>query len=285
MINYTEHLTTLMQDIVARVPTLSFIDLNRLLVFARFGRTAAEGPFATCHCVNLPPSEPGHYFWLDTSTGRTTRRSEWFVTKSPVVRVGGERIHYLISFALPRFCDQTLERSRKDHFYPGAEPWVAKLDTVIHELYHVDPEEPGIRRIERADGTYSPNSHGREFFETVARLVHEYLASRPDPRVYDFLRYSFAELTERHGTVMGTTFRDFPSFPQRYLEVLRRQPQCSIEDGVQIVPIQQRRRATRYTANDLHLREFRAKSSLPLGPRALRSIQPVRDTAASRAAN
>ena len=36
MINYTEHLTVLMQDIVSRVPTLSFIDIRDVLVFARF---------------------------------------------------------------------------------------------------------------------------------------------------------------------------------------------------------------------------------------------------------
>ena len=50
MINYTERLTLLMQDIVARVPTLSFIDIADVLVFARFGplRTPkARSPPAT----------------------------------------------------------------------------------------------------------------------------------------------------------------------------------------------------------------------------------------------
>ena len=32
---------------------------------------------------------------------------------------------------------------------------VAKLDTIIHELYHIDPDETGIRRFVRADGTDS----------------------------------------------------------------------------------------------------------------------------------
>ena len=55
----------LMQDIVSRVPALSFIDVADVLVFARPGRTSAEGAFATCHCLSLPPSEPGYYFWRD----------------------------------------------------------------------------------------------------------------------------------------------------------------------------------------------------------------------------
>ena len=85
VIHYTERLTLLMQDIVARVPTLSFIDMKDVLVFARSGRSDADGAFATCHCLTLPASEPGYYFWRDRSSQRITRRSEWFVTKSPAV--------------------------------------------------------------------------------------------------------------------------------------------------------------------------------------------------------
>ena len=61
MINYTERIALLMKDIVARTPRLSFIDLNQVIVFARFGRSDAEGAFATCHCLTLPESEPGYW--------------------------------------------------------------------------------------------------------------------------------------------------------------------------------------------------------------------------------
>src|SRR5436305_7881935 len=215
MVNYTERLMLLMQDIVLRVPTLSFIDIADVLVFARSGRSNAEGAFATCHCLSLPASEPGYYFWRDRTTHKLTRRSEWFVTKSPTVTVGRRPIKYMISFALPRFCDQSLDRSRKERFYPGAPPWMAKLDTVIHELYHIDPEQNGIRRIERADGTYSANCHGPQFFSQVADMVSEYLDSRPDPLSYDFLRFDFEALQAQHAGVVGTSFRTFPSYPQR----------------------------------------------------------------------
>src|SRR5262245_38891127 len=201
MINYTDRLTCLMRDIAARVPTLSFIDSDDVLVFARSGRTEADGPFATCHCLTLPPSEQGYYFWRDRRTGRVTRRSEWFVTKSPVVALDGHEIKYMISFSVPRFCDQKLDRTRKERFYPGAEPWMAKLDTVVHELYHIDPERDGIRRIERADGSYSANCHGHRFFEQVADMVTTYLASEPDPQVYDFLRHDFTALEARFNGV------------------------------------------------------------------------------------
>jgi len=262
MINYTERLTLLMQDIVERVPTLSFIDPGDVLVFARAGRSTAEGAFATCHCLSLPASEPGYYFWRDRATHRITRRSEWFVTKSPVVTIGARPIKYMLSFALPRFCDQSLDRSRKERFYPGAEPWVAKLDTVVHELYHIDPALAGIRRIEREDGTYSANCHGQAFFAQVADMVHTYIASDPSPAVFDFLSDDFKTLESKDGGVVGTSFRTFPSFPQRYIERLAEQLPCEADtEGVTVEPLRVAQQPTVYTQDDLHIRQFTNHSS------------------------
>jgi hypothetical protein len=262
MMNYTDRLTALMQDVVSRVPALSFIDMNDVLVFARAGRSNAEGAFATCHCLSLPASEPGYYFWRDRSTQALTRRSEWFVTKSPVVTIGGRDIKYMISFALPRFCDQSLARSWKEQFYPGKDPWIAKLDTVVHELYHIDPDLAGIRRIEKEDGTYSANCHGQQFFEEVAEMVHTYLNSNPSPAMYDFLRDDFAALNARDGGVVGTTFRTFPSFPQRYTERLAEQLPCESDgEGVKVEPLRVPPTPALYSQDDLHARQFRKGTS------------------------
>jgi len=262
LINYTERLTLLMQDIVRRVPTLSFIDVADVLVFARSGRSNAEGAFATCHCLTLPASEPGYYFWRDRKTRHITRRSEWFVTKSPVVTLGTRNIKYMISFALPRYCDQSLDRTRKEHLYPGADPWIAKLDTVVHELYHIDPQLAGIRRIEREDGTFSANCHGHQFFEQVAGMVHTYLNSEPPPSAYEFLRDDFSSLEAQHGGVVATTFRTFPSFPQRYIERLAQQPPCDADtQEVRVEPLHAVQQPTRYTEDDLHIRQFTAATS------------------------
>ena len=262
MINYTERLTLLMQDVVARVPTLAFIDIKDVLVFARSGRSNADGAFATCHCLTLPPSEPGYYFWRDRSSQRITRRSEWFVTKSPAVTIGTRPIKYMLSFALPRFCDQSLDRSRKERFYSGVDPWVAKLDTVVHELYHIDPEMAGIRRIEREDGTYTANCHGRQFFQQVAEMVHTYLKSGPPSGMIDFLRDDFATLNGRFGGVTGASFRTFPSFPQRYIERVAVQPPCEADcEGVTIEPLRVVPQPALYTQADLHVRQFAKDTS------------------------
>ena len=261
MVNYTERISLLMADVVQRVPTLSFIDMSKVLVFARSGRTNAEGAYATCHCVCLPPSEPGYYFWRDRRSGKLTRRSEWFVTKSPSVTVGGTSVDYMISFTLPRFCDQLLSRSRKQVHYVGQPNWIAKLDTIVHELYHIDPDAPGIRRMERADGTYSANCHGHRFFEDVVGMVNQYLATKPDPATYDFLSYNLTELTDRFGGVVGTTFKSFPSYPQRYMEVLKPQPEATPEMNCRVEPVKVSQVQTHFTEDDLMMREFRVGAS------------------------
>jgi len=262
MITYTDHLTRLMRDVVSRVPALSFIDMADVLVFGRFGRSDAEGAFATCHCLSMAPSEPGYYFWRDRKTGQITRRSEWFVTKSPTVTVCSHQIKYLISFTLPRFCDQSLGRSRKERFYRrSTDAWIAKLDTVIHELYHIDPEHKGIRRIENEDGTCSAHSHGPQFLAHVAQMVSEYLDTSPDPAMYEFLQCDFDTLEAAHGGIVGTSFRRFPSYPQRFTEVLDPQPTVAENGDCRIEPLKLTRVTTTFTERDLTLREFMPHTS------------------------
>jgi len=257
MINYTQRIQRLMQDVVARTPALSFIDVREVLVFGRPGRPGVDGAFATCHCLTLPESEPGYFFWKDRFTGELTRRSEWFVTKTPAVTVAGTRIKYLISFALPRFCDQTLERSWKAELYGGAsayEPWVAKLDTIVHELYHIDPIEDGIRQFAHADGRRATRTHAPEFYDDVAAMTRAYLDTSPDPEMLEFLRWDFTGLQTRYGGVTATTFSNFPSFPQRYMSPCEAIP--IDEPGIKIEPVKRFTQPVFYTDNDLRVRQF-----------------------------
>jgi hypothetical protein len=256
MINYTDRISGLVRDIVSRVPRLSYVDADRLLVFARCGRRGASGPVATCHCLSLPPNEPGYYYWRDTETGRMTRRSPWFVTRSPHVTLGGQNLSYMISIALPRFCDQTLSASRKHVYYHAVPEWVAKLDTIVHELYHIDPDLVGIRQVNRRDGCAASGSHGRQFLQEVSDLVREYLATAPDPAGYEFLRYPFAELEARYGGVAGTTFRTFPSFPQRYDEVVPAELAPTLPEAVRVEPLAPITIPTEYSERDLRVRQF-----------------------------
>ena len=254
MINYTERISLLMEDVVRRTPLLSFIKASEILVFGRFGRANTEGAFATCHCLTLPTSDPGYYFWKDRATGELTRRSEWFITKSPTVMVGPTRIKYLISFVLPRFCNQSLGDSRsKARRYPNAPRWLGKLDTIVHELYHIDPDQAGLRRLKCADGAESERTHVPHFYDDVARIVNEYLGSCPDPSLVAFLEHDFDELGARFGGVVATTFKNFPSYPQRYMERLE---MPASDPLVRIERIKSRTGPELYTEDDLHVRQF-----------------------------
>jgi hypothetical protein len=135
---------------------------------------------------------------------------------------------------------------------------VAKLDTIVHELYHVDPAASGIRALENADGSRSYRTHGPMFYEDVAEMVREYIATKPDPAVYDFLRDDFAGLTKRFGGVVATTFSNFPSFPQRYMETVGIP---ASEPCVKLEPLKAPTQPVIYTEDDLHVRQFTEASS------------------------
>jgi hypothetical protein len=256
-VNYTGHLMRLMQDIVSRVPDFGFIDLSRVLVFARPGRSSADGAYASCHSLGLPTSDPGYFFWRDRATGQVTRRTEWFVTKSPEVYFDDRLMNYMISFALPRFTDQTLSRSRKRNLYAADTPdWVAKLDTIVHELYHIDPEQNCLRRFRRLDGELSDALHSPTYFEDVAALVQQYLATNPDLRLLEFLQYDFEGLRARYGGIAGTTFRYFPAYPRRYREAVAPLPLPADLETAPVEQIVDNAPAKVFGADDLQLREF-----------------------------
>ena len=121
----------------------------------------------------------------------------------------------------------------------------------------LDAADAGQLRIDKEDGTYSANCHGHQFFEQVAGMVQTYLDSKPAPEIYEFLRDDFTALNARHSGVVGTSFRTFPSFPQRYIERLAEQPPCESDAvGVKVEPLRAPQQPVRYTEDDLHVREF-----------------------------
>jgi hypothetical protein len=93
-------------------------------------------------------------------------------------------------------------------------------------------------------------------------MVHTYLDSRPDPAVYEFLRQDFASLERQHGGVIATTFRCFPSFPQRYRIRLEDQP--THPRAAHVLPLQGQTRHHRFTQADLELRQFTTRSAKPV---------------------
>lgn len=93
-------------------------------------------------------------------------------------------------------------------------------------------------------------------------MVHAYLASQPSIETYDFLLEDFSALTARHGGVVATSFRRFPSFPQRYIERLAEQMACEADaPDVAVEPLRPPSPRSLFTEDDLHVRRFTADST------------------------
>jgi hypothetical protein len=92
-------------------------------------------------------------------------------------------------------------------------------------------------------------------------MVHQYLDSKPNPEVTDFLKYDLDELTAKYAGVVGTTFRAFPSYPQRYSEVLDPQPLPPEGLSCRVEPLKLPRVKTFFTEDDLAMRQFLPHSS------------------------
>ncbi len=259
MFHFTDALSGLVADIALRVPALAHVRPERTLVFARRGRSGTEGPNATCHCLTLPTSEPGYYFWADEATGVITRRSPCFVTRSPRVVIRGTPVDYMISVTLPRFTDQVSRR--KLERYPGLPPWVVRLDTVVHELYHIAPDGQGLRQLARADGTFDARTHPPQFFDDVRDLVLSYLATSPSDEMLEVVMHDFATLKARHEAVVGVTFRE-ASYPQRYVEVVDDLPGAP---GVLVEPFKEPPGRALFTEADLIVRDF-SRAQPPVVP-------------------
>jgi hypothetical protein len=72
--------------------------------------------------------------------------------------------------------------------------------------------------------------------------------------------------------VSGTAFKGFPSYPQRYTEVLDPQPPPPAEAICRVEPLKVPRVVTSFTEDDLAIREFLPKTSRRLlDDRALRA--------------
>ena len=262
MINYTERLTLLMQDIVRRVPTLSFIDI------ARRARVRARRPIERRGRVrDLPLPHACRRASRATTSGAIARRGTHHAPLG-VVRhqVAGRHrsarapIKYMISFALPRFCDQSLDRSRKERFYPGAEPWIAKLDTVDpRAVSHRSRARTASAASSAATAPTRPTATASASSSRSPRWCTTYLDDAGPIRPSTIsCGTTSTRSNARYGGVVGTSFRTFPSFPQRYIERLPMQPPCEADgDGVDVEPLRVAAAAARATReDDLHIRQF-----------------------------
>lgn len=162
-IDLSRRLEALGADLCRRVPELSHIDTGSVLFC--LSRSRAEGTHGTY--ARIAPLR-----FAGGSFEQTRRRGRYLETfRLPSLDHDGRRILYLIYLLLPRFLRLSFEQ---------------KLETVVHELYHISEACDGdIRRL--SGRNYAHGHSRRAYNRKIAELAGQYLETRPDTRLTDFL--------------------------------------------------------------------------------------------------
>jgi hypothetical protein len=159
-----------------RISELNHIDMERVAIgFCQTRRATSHGMFASLTPLRFQNGK------------RITRRSgkEWKIQL--YLSPEGKEYLYILNFYLPRF----LELSLFD-----------KLETVVHELYHISPSFDGdLRRF--GGRCYAHGSSQKKYDAIVRRLTQEWLDAKPPPGIWEFLHYNYRQITERYGAVYG----------------------------------------------------------------------------------
>lgn len=173
--DFTGHMRRLLEDVVRRCPDLRHVHVPRLLL----AYTQARSPQAHGLQARVTP--------LRFPKGALTRQRRGVTYQVQRYLLGEHEYLYLMTFCLPRFLEQDFDE---------------KFVTLFHELFHISPDFNGDLR--RHDGRYHLHTHDQHGYDReMAKLARVYLDTRPDPRLYGFLRCTFAQLQARHGAVTG----------------------------------------------------------------------------------
>lgn len=185
--DFSEAIRTLCTDIVARCEDLSHIIVPQIL----FTFTQARNGRRHGLQARVTP--------LRLRDGVLCRRYRGVSYRVQRFIVDEQEALYVMSFCLPRFLNLC---------------WHEKFVTVFHELYHISPQFNGDLR--RLRGRYAYHSHSqRDFDHQMALLARDYLATRPKPEIYAFMKLNFAQLQHRHGSVVGVVLPRPKLIPQQ----------------------------------------------------------------------
>ncbi len=173
--DFCGHVGRLLTDITARCPEMSHVDMARVLVVVTAARNGRKHGLQ----ARVTP--------LRFQNGQLTRKRHNVVYQVQRLFVGDHELLYLMTFCLPRFLNQEFDD---------------KFITLFHELYHISPRCDGDLR--RHEGRYNLHSHSQNHYDKhMADLARAYVAGKPDPDLFAFLRLNFGQLCERHGGVNG----------------------------------------------------------------------------------
>lgn len=175
MLDYTELWDHLVADIAAKVPAFAHLDPQRIAVAAAPRWAGSTWGNLAC-CISLRQKrEPLFSVWVRRRTRTIIQVSPWFIPQPPEIVFNGVKRRYLILLRLPR----ALEHN--------------PLETLIHELYHID---------EKFDGSLRPVRHGREYDWRVRTLMREWLR-HADPALSELAQLKANRVRESAGSILA----------------------------------------------------------------------------------
>ncbi|MBY0369348.1 hypothetical protein K2X33_01595 [bacterium] len=159
-------MTRLLTEICSKVEEFQHIRPEQVLVSATFARSRRKAGL-------LAYVLPLKYRAGSPIERRVRGGREYHWAMLPYLREGRE-VLYIIYFVLPRF----LHLSERE-----------KLETVVHELYHISPDFNGDLRRFRGARSVLHGTH-KAFDAKVRQLTDAFLASAPPLNDYAFLSVS-----------------------------------------------------------------------------------------------
>jgi hypothetical protein len=176
--DFTLSMRRLCADLTARLSELGHVDIQRVAIrFCQARKPVRHGLHASLMPMRF---EEGRLY-------SRRRGRNWTLQRLYDAR--GLEMLYLLSFYLPRF----LER-----------PFEEKLNTVIHELWHISPRFDGDLR--RHQGRCYAHSHSQKQYDALmGQLASKWLSLDPPPGTYGFLRFDFRQLERERGPIFGQT--------------------------------------------------------------------------------
>ncbi len=174
-------MTQLIAEVASSVPDFKQFDAKRIRVSASFNRSRNRGG-VLAYVVPLRYRD-GVPVELRKHRGRLYH---WAMV--PQKHEGHEILYYMY-FMLPRFLGLSLRE---------------KIETVVHELYHIHPTFNGDLR--RFKGRSKLHGDPKEFDRNVRDLTDIYLGGDHNPETYEFLRGGPYHLRLRYGEIRAHHF-------------------------------------------------------------------------------
>lgn len=180
-LDFNNRMTQLIGEVASTLDEFSKFDSRRIRISASFNRSRNRGG-VLAYVVPLRYRDG-----VPVELRRQGKRMyHWAMLPQ---KHDGHEILYYMYFMLPRFFCLSLRE---------------KVETVVHELYHIHPDFNGDLR--RFEGRSKLHGNHKEFDRKVGALTDAFLASCHNPETYEFLKGGPYTLRLRYGAIQAQHF-------------------------------------------------------------------------------